>query len=43
MPNIPTIPETVRVHLGAPDSNAPNVTVSFKNLSSDFGIKYLHR
>ena len=38
MPNIPTIPETVRVHLGAPDSNAPNVTVSFpdyiKNVAS---------
>ena len=39
MPNItPTIPETVTVHLGAPDSNAPNVTVSFadyiKNVAS---------
>ena len=39
MPNTtPTIPETVTVHLGAPDSNAPNVTVSFadyiKNVAS---------
>ena len=38
MPNTPVIPETVRVHLGAPDSNAPNVTVSFpdyiKNVAS---------
>ena len=38
MPNIPIIPESIRVHLGAPDSNAPNVTVSFpdyiKNVAS---------
>ena len=38
MANLPFIPETVRVHLGAPDSNAPNVTVSFpdyiKNVAS---------
>ena len=27
--NIPTIPETVTVHLGPPDSDARNVTVSF--------------
>jgi len=27
--NLPTIPETITVHLGAPDSDAPNVTVSF--------------
>lgn len=27
--NIPIIPETVTVHLGTPDSNAENVTVSF--------------
>ena len=27
--NIPVIPETVTVHLGAPDSDAPNVTVPF--------------
>ena len=26
---IPFIPETVTVHLGAPDTNAPNVTVDF--------------
>jgi len=26
--NLPTIPETITVHLGAPDSDAPNVTVS---------------
>lgn len=35
---IPYIPETITVHLGAPDSNAPNVTVSFpsyiKNVAS---------
>lgn len=29
MPNTPTIPEFVTVHLGPPDSNAPNVTVPF--------------
>ena len=38
MPNLPVIPETFRVHLGPPDSNAPNVTVSFpdyiKNVAS---------
>ena len=38
MPNIPTIPEYITVHLGAPASNAENVTVSFadyiKNVSS---------
>ncbi len=27
--NIPFIPETITVHLGAPSSNAPNVTVPF--------------
>lgn len=38
MPNLPFIPETITVHLGAPDTNAPNVTVSFpdyiKNVAS---------
>ena len=29
MPELPTIPEYITVHLGAPDSNAPNVTVPF--------------
>ncbi len=29
MPNTPYIPEYITVHLGAPDSNAPNVTVPF--------------
>lgn len=29
MPNIPYIPEFITVHLGAPDSDAPNVTVPF--------------
>ncbi len=29
MPNTPYIPEFITVHLGAPDSNAPNVTVPF--------------
>ncbi len=37
-PILPIIPETIRVHLGAPDSFAPNVTVSFpdyiKNVAS---------
>jgi len=37
-PNLPVIPETVTVHLGPPDSNASNVTVSFpdyiKNVAS---------
>ncbi len=38
MPTLPYIPETVTVHLGAPDENAPNVTLSFpdyiKNVAS---------
>ena len=38
MPNVPTIPESVTVHLGRPDQAAPNVTVSFpdyvKNVAS---------
>ena len=29
MPNLPSIPEFITVHLGAPDSPAPNVTVPF--------------
>ena len=29
MPNVPTIPECITVHLGPPDSDAPNVTVPF--------------
>ncbi len=29
MPNIPTIPQTITVHLGAPGSNAENVTLPF--------------
>lgn len=38
MPLTPTIPEEIVVHLGAPDSDAPNVTMSFadyiKNVAS---------
>ena len=38
MPNVPTIPEIVTVHLGRPDQAAPNVTVTFpdyiKNVAS---------
>ncbi len=38
MPTIPTIPETITVHLGAPSENASNVTESFldyiKNVAS---------
>ncbi len=38
MPNSPTIPETITVHLGAPSENTTNVTVSFsdyiKNVAS---------
>ena len=38
MPFTPTIPEQIVVHLGAPDSDAPNVTVGFaeyiKNVAS---------
>lgn len=38
MPILPTIPETITVHLGLPDSNAQNVTVPFvdyiKNVAS---------
>ena len=29
MPNTPYIPEFITVHLGSPDSDAPNVTVPF--------------
>ncbi len=29
MPELPTIPEYITVHLGPPDSNAPNVTLPF--------------
>ncbi len=29
MPNLPTIPETITVHLGPPDSDAENVTLPF--------------
>ncbi len=29
MPTLPTIPETITVHLGSPDSDAENVTVPF--------------
>lgn len=35
MPELPIIPETITVHLGAPDSNAPNVTVSFLDYISN--------
>lgn len=38
IPTVPTIPEYITVHLGRPDSAAPNVTVSFpdyiKNVAS---------
>ena len=38
MPQTPTVPETITVHLGPPESNAQNVTVSFpdyiKNVAS---------
>ena len=38
MPNTPTIPESVTVHLGRPEQAAANVTVSFpdyiKNVAS---------
>ena len=38
MPNLPVIPETITVHLGAPSSNAQNVTLPFadyiKNVAS---------
>lgn len=38
MPNLPIIPEYITIHLGAPDSNAQNVTVPFadyiKNVAS---------
>lgn len=29
MPNLPTIPQTITVHLGPPDSDAENVTIPF--------------
>ena len=35
MPELPIIPETITVHLGAPDSNAPNVTLSFLDYISN--------
>ena len=31
MPNTPYIPELITVHLGSPDSNAPNVTLPFSD------------
>ncbi len=38
MPNLPIIPDYITVHLGAPEANAPNVTVPFadyiKNVAS---------
>ena len=38
MPLLPNIPETITVHLGLPESNAQNVTLSFpdyiKNVAS---------
>ncbi|MBR7095921.1 MAG: peptidoglycan-binding protein [Clostridia bacterium] len=38
VPDLPRIPETITVHLGPPDSNAPNVTLPFpdyiKNVAS---------
>ena len=35
MPNLPFIPETITVHLGAPDEYAANVTVSFPEYTLD--------
>ena len=39
MPTLPIIPQTVTVHLGAPNEQAENVTVSFteyiKNVASN--------
>ena len=35
MPELPTIPKTITVHLGAPDSNAPNITVPFLDYVSN--------
>ena len=29
MPDLPTIPQYITVHLGEPDSSAPNVTLPF--------------
>ena len=29
MPTLPTIPEFITVHLGPPESDAPNVTLPF--------------
>ena len=38
MPDTPTIPQNITVHLGAPDSNAMNITIPFadyiKNVAS---------
>ena len=38
MPTYPIVPTSITVHLGLPDSNAPNVTVPFtsyiKNVAS---------
>ena len=35
MPELPTIPEYITVHLGAPDSPAPNVTIPFSEYISN--------
>ena len=42
--NLPYIPQYITVHLGAPDSNAPNVTVPFadyiKNVASSDSLPF---
>lgn len=35
MPSLPIIPEYITVHLGAPDENAPNVTLPFEEYVSN--------
>ena len=35
MPTLPTIPEFITVHLGAPDQSAPNVTIPFEEYISN--------
>ena len=35
MPTLPTIPEYITVHLGAPDTNAPNITLPFADYISN--------
>lgn len=42
MPTLPVIPETITVHLGAPGSNAPNVTLPFQEYIANVASSELY-